>query len=418
MNARVQRVESPLRKYTKKKKSKSQASTGGHRGVQKGTPSQSQGEGSPSESSEVHTRVARDENGLLLKTGLDAKGVCGVCESRSGTKAGSYCVGCNGYFHMACLGEAKKTRAGPGSELVAFHAASAGYQRGKVPPIPAWTCLECRGAAYVPVVERMGEGEVGVSELAGAFNEYGLTLLPGALSIGPESVQKMHDLVMGRFEQNMATVQARDLVHLLEVGFTTFKLRAAGRYDLMLPELTDPSLFPELTTEAPWLPLVRSLLGEDAKCIHTGCMLSFPGSTTQQYHSDGDHESYARHKPVHCLNVFVPLVDLEMERGPTEFIPTSHKLGYYDVDEQPLCLTPDAGGVLLFDYRLKHRGRGNDSDTVRPVIYITYATPSFAKKSVANANFSKKRYHTLPDPVDTRRWRSRADRAAARQARF
>ena len=30
--------------------------------------------------------------------------------------------------------------------------------------------------------------------------------------------------------------------------------------------------------------------------------------------------------PVHAINVFVPLVDLTMDKGPTEFIPGSRRL--------------------------------------------------------------------------------------------
>ena len=34
--------------------------------------------------------------------------------------------------------------------------------------------------------------------------------------------------------------------------------------------------------------------------------------------------------------------------------------------------------VLLFDYRLKHRGIGNQSDTPRPVLYLTYSRQASA----------------------------------------
>ncbi|KNC52953.1 uncharacterized protein AMSG_09122 [Thecamonas trahens ATCC 50062] len=374
--------------------------------------------GAKTKSSEVVDRNTRTADGLLAKDARLESVACAACSKCSRVKVGLACAGCGDYFHLECLGEARTARMetsldGKGGSLMSYHSSSAGYVAAKVPAIPQWLCLGCRAPVFTPIV--------GIDDAAGRtaqFNEYGLAMLPPSAGLGRDVVDKLYRLVLSRFEENMETLRARDMLDMLPTGFTTFKMRAAGRFDLMLDELTDPSIFPLLTTEAPWLPLVRELLGDDAQCIHTGCMLSMPGSTTQPYHSDGDHESTKRHRPVHCLNVFIPLVDLTMARGPTEFIPTSHRLGYYEVDEQPMCLTPPAGSVLLFDYRLKHRGRGNESADERPVIYITYARPAFAKKSVANANFSSARYHKMPELLSTSRWRSRADRAAARQARF
>lgn len=112
----------------------------------------------------------------------------------------------------------------------------------------------------------------------------------------------------------------------------------------------------------PWLRYVRLLHICSLGKLSTN-------SVRQPYHSDGDHESGKKHLAPHCLNVFIPLVDLEMRckvcapavqfhaysahasLGPTEFVPTSHRLGFYDVDVDSLCLTPNAGGVILFDYR-------------------------------------------------------------------
>ena len=75
--------------------------------------------------------------------------------------------------------------------------------------------------------------------------------------------------------------------------------------------------------------------------------------------------------PVHALNVFVPLVHLTLDKGPTEFVPGSHI--DYDVGTASQVRTLGAGSALLFDYRLKHRGLGNNSTEERPLLYITYA---------------------------------------------
>jgi hypothetical protein len=50
---------------------------------------------------------------------------------------------------------------------------------------------------------------------------------------------------------------------------------------LAIPALFDEKEFPYLNRDAPWLPLVRTILGDDCKFIHAGCMLSLPGSESQ-----------------------------------------------------------------------------------------------------------------------------------------
>ena len=78
------------------------------------------------------------------------------------------------------------------------------------------------------------------------------------------------------------------------------------------------------------------------------------------------------------------------DKGPTEFVPGSHR--DFDIDASSQIRTLDAGSALLFDYRLKHRGLGNHSTTERPLLYITYARPFW----VDVYNFDRKRYEALP----------------------
>lgn len=93
----------------------------------------------------------------------------------------------------------------------------------------------------------------------------------------------------------------------------------------------------------------------------------------------------------HCLNVFVPLVALTRDNGPTEFVPRSHSS--WEAAQPSVVPTLAAGGYLVFDYRLRHRGLGNRSGEARPLLYLTYAKPFFADVT----NFNAKRYPTLPE---------------------
>jgi hypothetical protein len=43
----------------------------------------------------------------------------------------------------------------------------------------------------------------------------------------------------------------------------------------------------------------------------------------QAWHIDGPHVNITKHEPCHCLNVFVPLINVDMTNGPTEFRPES-----------------------------------------------------------------------------------------------
>ena len=242
-------------------------------------------------------------------------------------------------------------------------------------------------------------------------------------------VEAAEEVVERGYRHYMHTVKTLDLQERLnDVGFYEIKIRNAGRYDLQLPELSSPD-FSYLTSKAPWLPLVHAALGADAVCAHFGCMLSFPGSAMQPWHADGPHirgsgeeselapiaapadgdagegaadEGSATDAgraapfvaPVHALNVFVPLVDLTADKGPTEFVPGTQF--DFDLKVASKVITVDAGSAILFDYRVKHRGLGNRSNVDRPLLYITYARPFWLDIH----NFDRKRYTSLPQVED------------------
>ena len=125
--------------------------------------------------------------------------------------------------------------------------------------------------------------------------------------------------------------------------------------------------------------------------------------------------SEKHHHPTHCLNLFVPLVDLTAAAGPTEFVPGTHNDANFAATlpgvmasardsqqvkgrlfhcrpflrpfhrpssppsalQHPRAVAPTlpAGSAVLFDVRVLHRGLANRSGVVRPVLYFTYAAP-------------------------------------------
>ncbi len=99
---------------------------------------------------------------------------------------------------------------------------------------------------------------------------------------------------------------------------------------------------------------------------------------SQKWHGDGGHLFDHTHLPPHCINVFYPLVNLTKFNGPTEVMSGTHRLGKLNDPSAPkFGLQCNQGDVLLFDYRLKHRGGANFTNEPRPILYLAYAKPFF-----------------------------------------
>jgi hypothetical protein len=219
--------------------------------------------------------------------------------------------------------------------------------------------------------------------------------------LNEEQIKMCFDAGMEHYDQVMRTVQLRDLHRELEDGFDLFRERGRGRYDMELPVLEEPRfMFLTDIKKAPWMPIVREILGKDVMLIHKGMFLSMPGAAPQPYHQDGVHLTTHYQKPCHAINVFVPLIDMTMQHGPTEFCLGSHLLGNEDFDRD-FCVTPvvPAGTPVVFDYRLGHRGLGNQAITCRPILYCTYARAADGKEFRDSVNFSRKRYRKIGDLV-------------------
>mmetsp|Transcript_12734 Transcript_12734/g.18077 ORF Transcript_12734/g.18077 Transcript_12734/m.18077 type:complete len:416 (+) Transcript_12734:140-1387(+) len=109
-----------------------------------------------------------------------------------------------------------------------------------------------------------------------------------------------------------------------------------------------------------------------------GFLINKPGSRSQGWHRDGPDEGY--------IDVFVPLVDLTAELGPTRLLPGTHQTLDEDVgdvwsldDEKLPKVAPllRKGQILLFDYRTLHKGLGNTSNsTSRTLAYCVYTRES------------------------------------------
>lgn len=159
--------------------------------------------------------------------------------------------------------------------------------------------------------------------------------------------------------------------------------RNRGRFDL---PAQDGELFAQL--DMYWHSAVRAVLGAGYSRIMSGVIVALPGAARQAIHADGkplfEHDDFIP-LPPHCLSVFVPLIDLSLELGPTEFFPGSH---LHDPSRFNEVMRGEAQGVafdkakagdaIIFDYRIQHRGLANLTESSpRPLLYFTYAKPWF-----------------------------------------
>ena len=128
--------------------------------------------------------------------------------------------------------------------------------------------------------------------------------------------------------------------------------------------------------------LVTDSVAHSNSHIHVdsaGYVVALGGAPMQHFHPDGT--------ACGLYNVFVPLVDVCMLNGPTELLPGSHNSspdrhnwrGRWDLtdgNDGQLPIAPEllAGQLLVFDYRVLHRGLANHTATERPIAYVAYST--------------------------------------------
>jgi Phytanoyl-CoA dioxygenase (PhyH) len=187
-------------------------------------------------------------------------------------------------------------------------------------------------------------------------------------------------------------------------GFREIVMRSPGRYEISLqslPSTCTASLLDVVQESLPWVPSLLqqplahlslpSMTWKDVTIVNVSLVISTPWATDQKWHADGGHVDLLEHLPCHCANLFIPLGPVTAENGPTELRPGTHFLTRQLV---PMMLAAKAkktlaapvapllqlGDVLMFDYRLLHRGRANrslDPSRNRVILVVTVAVPWF-----------------------------------------
>ncbi|HEX5377027.1 MAG TPA: phytanoyl-CoA dioxygenase family protein, partial [Phenylobacterium sp.] len=122
----------------------------------------------------------------------------------------------------------------------------------------------------------------------------------------------------------------------------------------------------------------RELMGDDLIVGEMGVVISHPGAGAQIAHRDSaflfggmDMEIDL---PPFSMTLLIPLLDVTLGMGPTEFWPGSHRLRDQAavMTDPPARTALSAGSVVLLDSRVVHRGGANVSGPVRPTVYFSY----------------------------------------------
>lgn len=214
--------------------------------------------------------------------------------------------------------------------------------------------------------------------------------------LNEELSQRRREAIASNQEHLLAAVARGDFRELVD--------RDGERRDVRFQLDRFPFTAPGLIYNPSVYPLVKELLGGgDVNLLYAGVMWALPtdtekGGESQKWHGDGGHLFSHTHLPPHCINVFYPLVDLTEKNGPTEFIPGTHYLDQFNDESLPrFALTCKAGGAVLFDYRLKHRGGANRTTENRPVLYLAYAKPFF--RDAGNIRSGNSLVKSCPSPL-------------------
>ena len=189
--------------------------------------------------------------------------------------------------------------------------------------------------------------------------------------------------------------------------------RSEGRWELKVPfasPWTDDETFNNLAVRG----VLRRLVGriEESRLeIDTYSVVTSLGKTpNQRWHADVDpftrSEDYKGgnvvHLPPNGFVNFIPLEDVPLEMGPTEFLLKSH-LQCSSIDkssnrEEPFeqnCkyaekagkwhASAKSGDTIIFDLRTHHRGGENRAKRNRPQVYLTF----FREAYIDAVNFQK-----------------------------
>ncbi len=200
------------------------------------------------------------------------------------------------------------------------------------------------------------------------FQTYGTMQIDNAIPV--EVVANLHDAFMKRYSAYFREDNHPDA------------LRLGDKRYMLTVDLESPFDDPLLIGAPMVLPIIRKVLGDDCVLGAYTAVISLPGSEDQRLHKDHpalfpDTEWHFK-LPCFAAQIIIPLIPLDDTTGTTRFYKGTHLIPTERAEEtgaqDPVV---PLGSCLLNDYRCAHRGRGNRSNQVRPILTLIFNRPWF-----------------------------------------
>jgi ectoine hydroxylase-related dioxygenase (phytanoyl-CoA dioxygenase family) len=210
-----------------------------------------------------------------------------------------------------------------------------------------------------------------------AFREHGCAILRNLLE------RDAVDALYRDYSSRYAASSAEDLKSIARAPAPNTVVEVGdGRFEITVPlsgEFGAPRIFSNSIVRQ----FSDSLLGKEVHLSSLSVVVSYPGASRQHIHRDSDHlfpkAEIGAVLPVYAINVALPLIDIDIEMGPTGFWPGSHRWPEGSrADRSSLTVEPlSRGDCMIIDYRTVHTGLPNRSQKMRPIAYLAYVRPWF-----------------------------------------
>jgi ectoine hydroxylase-related dioxygenase (phytanoyl-CoA dioxygenase family) len=219
-----------------------------------------------------------------------------------------------------------------------------------------------------------------------ALKVCGVAVIEGA--VAPEAAHAAGRAVAAHFE----TIKARIHAFKPEIldpsspysGNTSIQTvwpdaaeRSKLRFEVKLP-MEPPYLDEALTSSEPVLSLAKAALRSGRLELDSlSYVVSMAGAPAQHWHQDVEpliHNWSGEQLPPHGVVAMVALGAVTKAGGPTEFVLGSHiaSLERAKAGLPKVAFAVNEGGVVLFDFRIEHRGGANKSPKDRALLVVPY----------------------------------------------
>jgi hypothetical protein len=208
-----------------------------------------------------------------------------------------------------------------------------------------------------------------------AFSEHGCVLLRGAFP--GATIDAMHREFEAQFgSMDLAAMQGRSR----KLAPSWFRQVSDARFEIT-PKMTGAFGAPSVFANSLLLKLISPWLGGEVRLIGLSAVMSYPGASEQHPHRDHPHlfPDGGSTSPIYAVAAMLPLVDIDLESGPTAFWLGSHRWAEESMalHGAPTVCPLQRGDCMLVDYRTVHAVLPNRSGRQCPIVYLAYARPWF-----------------------------------------